>query len=445
MKAFRILLVLALAMAFLGVGVKNAQAGQFSYSSSINLMNLEDAIAQITVTYYNQDGTVDKTVTDNIPNLAPKVYNPIGASDGFNGSVVISSDRQVASISNIEGDNYKAAASYVAQSAGSLSVNIPLLMKNNNGYNTWFNIQNTGTTNATVTVDYSEGTDPAAVTIAPGAAKTFDQALETHASKTFGAIVGSNQPIVATVIIENPTIMSAYNGFVTAGSTNPVIPLVNENNSGYKTGITFLNTGAVDSIITVSYKASNGTDCTETQTIPAKNKKTFALVAFTGTPGADITTDCLSGVKFVGSGKVTGNSAGVTLVGAVNQFKGTINGGAYTAFDPAAATSKVILPLIMNANGGFFTSINLMNVGTTQTTVTCTFANSSLVNTVTLDPGKGKSLLQNDAVTGFGSTKYVGSATCTASASGKILAVVNELGAKTTQDQLLVYEGISLP
>ncbi len=450
MKAFRFVLVLAIALAFLGLAPHVAKAGQFSYSSSINLQNLEDAIAQITITYYKQDGTIDTTVTQNIPPLAPFIYNPIGASDGFNGSVVISSDRQIASISNIEGDNYKAAASYVAQSAGNTTVNIPLLMKGNSGYNTWFNVQNTGTADATVTVAYSDGTVPPTnpTTIKPGAAKTFDQALEVSHPKIFGALVTSTggQPIVATVIIENPTIMSAYNGFTTAGSTNPVMPLVNENNAGYKTGITIQNTGGLASIVTVSYKNSGaGTDCVETQTIAANSVATYALVVFTGTPDpAKITTTCVN-EKFVGSGKVTSNSAGALLVATANQFKGTLNGGAYDGFDPAAATSTVILPLIMNANGGFATSINLMNVGLNQTTVNCTFAGSTHTNQVILDPGKGKSLLQADPYTGFGGTKYVGSATCTASSSGKILAVVNELGASTYQDQLLVYEGISMP
>ena len=445
MKAFRLVLVLAIALAFLGMAPQTAQAGQFSYSSSINLTNLENATAGITITYYNQDGTVDATVTDNIPPLAPKVYNPIGASDGFNGSVVISSDKQIASISNIEGDNYKAAASYLAQSAGAQTVSIPMLMKDNSTYNTWFNVQNTGTGNATVSVAYGDGMAAGPIVIKAGAAHTFDQALESHSLKVFSAIITSDQPVVASVIAENPKVMSAFNGFTTAGVTKPVMPLINENNYGYKTGVTIQNTSNSSRQVTVSYKASvAGTDCTETQTIPAKSNKTFALVVFTGTPGADITTNCVSGQRFIGSAQVTDNNAG-TLVATVNQIRPPYKGGAYNAFDPASATSKIILPLIMANNGGFNTSINLMNVGTVTTTVTCTFASSSHTNVKTLVPGEGISFLQADPTTGFGSTKYVGSATCTGDNNGKILAVVNELGSNATKDQLLVYEGVSIP
>jgi hypothetical protein len=130
----------------------------------------------------------------------------------------------------------------------------------------------------------------------------------------------------------------------------------------------------------------------------------------------------------------------------VNQFKGTLNGEAYDGFDPTEATSDVVLPLIMNANSGYWTSINLMNVGNTSATVTCTFTPYGSVAlptlSTTLDPDEGISWLQN-APDEFGTTKYIGSASCTAPGT-EIVAIVNELGASTTADQLLVYEGINI-
>jgi len=449
MKYVRFLLIFAIVLAALGLYQQPAKAGAFTYTSSINLQNLSNSVAHITVHFYLQDGTEDplSPVVTTIDALGSKVFFPIPTSAGFSGSVVIESDVQIASISNILGNSGVAAASYVGSSNGGSPVLLPLLMKGNSGYNTWFNVQNAGGGDATVTVTYSDGVT-ASGTIKPGASKTFDQTLEAHTVKVFSAKVESNQPIAATVIEENTGIMFAYSGFIST-STNPVIPLVNANNAGYVTGISIQNSGGVDTSVTVSYTPSGpgaGTACTETQTIPDGESKVFALLAFAGAPGT--TTNCVANAKFVGSGKVTANSTGQPLTAIVNQLKIGVNGEAYGAFDASVATGTVVLPLIMNANGGYWTSINLMNVGAAETTVTCTFTPfpgvTLPVPVRTLAPNAGVSLLQA-AGDEFGpTTKYVGSATCTAP-GGQIIAVVNEVGPSSTADQLLVYEGFNIP
>jgi hypothetical protein len=443
MKYIRLFLVLSFLVAGVGFTSQHAKAGAFTYSSSINLQNLSDQVGNLTIHYYLQNGAEDlnSPIDDTITALGSKVYFPIDATEGFNGSVVIESDVQIASISNILGNGGLAAAAYIGSANGGAPVLLPLLMHNNSGYNTWFNLQNAGNSNASVTVDYSDGMSVEA-TIAPGASQTFDQAVEAHTVKVFSAIVTSDQPIAATVVEENTTVMFAYSGF-TSSSTNPVIPLVNEYNAGYRTGITILNSGEVATDVTVDYTPSGaGTACYETQTIPAGESKTFAYTAFYG--DALLDTDCVAQTKFVGSGTVTANSTSQPLTAIVNQLKGSLNGEAYNAFDISTATDTVVLPLIMNKNGGYWTSINLMNVGESAATVTCTFTPYGDVvlptPSETLDPNEGVSFLQN-APAEFGDTKYVGSATCTA--NGLIIAIVNEVGPSSTADQLLVYEGFN--
>ncbi len=451
MKSLRLLLILIIVVAAVGFTQNSARAGAFTYTSSINLQNLENADANITLHFYNQDGTENITpVQDTIGPLASKVYFPIPANTGFNGSVVIESSTQVASVSNISGNNYAANAAYVSSNQGFTKVLVPTLMKGNSGYNSWFNVQNAGTGDATISITFSDGTSiTPASSIALGAAKTFDQATDGLAHpKVFSAIVESTnaQPLAVTVVVESTKIMTAYNGFGTTSKT-PVIPLVNANNAGYQTGVQIQNSGTLPTDVTVTYTPSlAGTACTETQTIPNGQSKTFALYPFAGTPLPGMTTNCAGGVRFVGSAKVTTNSANQDLVAQINQFKGTLNGEAYDGFDPASATSNVVLPLIMNANSGYWTSINLMNVGAASATVTCTFTPYGAVTlptlSTTLDPDEGISWLQN-AGNQFGTTKYIGSATCTAPGT-EIVAIVNELGASTTADQLLVYEGINV-
>jgi hypothetical protein len=413
-----------------------ASAGKFSYLSGIQVQNLAAVDANVQLSYYNQDGSLDGSVPTIIPANSSTTFFPVDATEGFDGSVVISADQPVAAISNILGDLGVAAASYVGSGAGDTSVSLPLLFQNNAGFDTWFNVQNTGTADATVDVAYSDGTTVLDVVIAPGAAHTFDQATETHGLAVFSGVVSSDQPVAVAVIQESVGVMFAYTGFTT-GTPDPVLPLINANNSGYITGVQIQNTGATPTDVTVSYTAVVGTDCTETLTIPADSSTTFALLAFSGTHAGE---NCANApTTFVGSAQVTGNTAGNDLVAIVNQLKIGVNGGAYGSFDAAAATDTVVMPLIMDRNSGYFTGFNVQNVGDADTTVTCTFTNSTHTETATLSPGEAMNALQfNQLADG-----YVGSATCSADASGTIIGVVNELGPSGTADQLLVYEAIN--
>ena len=431
-KVLPILIVLLMLTVLL---VSTASAGAFTYTSGIQVQNLSGTDAGITLTYYNKDGTVNATVGDTVPANGSKTYFPVGATTGFDGSVMIASDQPVAAISNVLGSGAgSAAASYVGTSAGGTSVNLPLLMKGNSGFNSWFNVQNTGSADATVNVAYSDGTAAGPVIIKAGAAHTFDQSAETHSAKVFSGVVSSDQDVAVTVIEESSAIMFAYSGFP-GGSPYPVMPLINANNGGYKTGLQIQNTGVTATNVTVSYSAVTGTDCTETQSIPANSSKTFALAAFAN--GANST--CVAGAKFVGSAAVTTNSAGNDLNVIVNQL-GTANGEAYGGFDPAAASDTVVMPLIMDRNSGFFTGFNVQNVGTDSTDVLCTFTGSAVTVSATLAPGEALNHVQNNKI----ANGYVGSAKCVASGGtdNLIVGVVNEVKVSTT-DLLLVYEAVN--
>lgn len=431
-------LVVVLLLSLAIYPLDTAIAGAFSYTSGFQVQNLSSNTANISITYYKSDGTVATTVSDTISSSGSKTYFPIAAASGFSGSVVISSDQPVASVVNVLGSGgSNAGASYVALTQGAASINLPLLMKNNSGYNTWFHIQNTGTSDATVNIAYSDGATAGPFTIKPGAAKLVDQALETHSSAVFSGVVNSSGSQIAIAVIEeNPQTMFAYTGF-SSGSTAPLMPLINANNSGYVTGVQIQNIGTSSTTVTVSYTPSSvGTACTETQTIPAGGSKTFALAAFAN--GAN--SDCNPGATFIGSARVTGNSANQPLVAIVNQLKAGVNGEAYGSFDASDATNKVVLPLIMDRNGDWFTGFNVMNVGSAATTVTCTFTGTSYTVSGTINPGGALTDIQAGKI----STGYVGSGTCEATNStDKIVAVVNELNGVAPGDNLLVYEGIN--
>jgi hypothetical protein len=157
MKKLRLILVagLLLILAFAAVPGASAQGGISGYTTGIQIQNLGTAAATATTTFYNQDGSIAGTKNDSIPAGGSVTNFPLaGVSAGFNGSAVVSSDQPVAAIANLLGSNGTYAGATTGVATGSTSVGLPLVMRGNSGFNTWFNVQNAGTTAAAVTVSY---------------------------------------------------------------------------------------------------------------------------------------------------------------------------------------------------------------------------------------------------------------------------------------------------
>ncbi len=438
-KGLRVLIVLAMLAGIFVVGgaqVALAQNTQFAaYTSGIQVANLDTVQAAVVLIGYNADGTQSGSpLNDTIPINSSKTYFPISnVANGFSGSFVISSDKKVAAISNILSSDFKAGASYVGRSGGATKVLLPLLNKNNSGFTTWYSVQNAGAGDASVSVAYSDGTNVGPFVVKAGAARVFYQAAETHSVPVFAGTVTSNQPVVAAVIQENNQIMFAYTGF-TGGTTNPVFPLINSNNSGYVTGLQIQNGGDQATEVTVQYTPGiAGTACTETQTIAKGGSNTFALRAFLQTVAGE---NCANGARFVGSARVSTNSTNQPLVAVGNQL-GVGNGEAYGAFDAAEAGPVVVMPLIMDRNGAFFTGFSVQNVGV-ATAVECVFSNNAYKVNANLQPGQAVSDIQFNKL-GAG---YVGAATCSSNPPSTLVAIVNELSVTPGVDNFLVYEGI---
>lgn len=147
---------------------------------------------------------------------------------------------------------------------------------------------------------------------------------------------------------------------------------------------------------------------------------------------------CEGGARFIGAATVTSNSTNQPLVGISNQL-GSANGEAYTSFRSEDATDTVILPLIMDRNGGFFTGFNIANVGDSSTSVSCAFTGSDYTVSGEIPAGGSLTDIQLKRI----ADGYVGSATCSGKIGSKIIAVVNQLGSNGTHDQFFVYEGIN--
>jgi hypothetical protein len=473
MKVFKAILAAALLVAMMALAVPGANAQlNITWSTGFQVQNLSASTANISITFYQQSGTALTPFSDTVAANGSKTYSVLNGTAGpsvpagFNGSAVISADQPVAAILNISGNSFAYSGSAGGISAGATKVGLPLIQKNNGGYQTWCSIQNAGSTAASVTVtfaprDSASGnafTTPAA-TVQPGAAMTIDTstaALASLGTKFVGAAtVNSSQPVAAicnqTGLATSKNLLT-YDGFG-SGSANVRLPLVQNGNGSagtglYSTGISVQNTGTTATNITVSFSANtkgtfqpaaitfNNVAAGQTKTLNTANATTN-----TNAPGFGGNTSAL---RYVGSATIT-NSANQPLVAVVNQVGAIITGSTYEGFNPATATAKVSLPLLMNANGGFSTAFQCQNVGTSSATITVKYGPNSKGTTVpanftqTIAAGASGTPIRQD--TALGTTRYVGSATVTSSGPS-IVCVANESGA-LTGDTLLTYNGFN--
>jgi hypothetical protein len=473
MKALKVILAAALMVAMMVVAVPaNAQLG-ITWTTGFQVQNLSTSPAKITVTFYDEAGAAQTPFSDTVAASGSKTYSVLDGQLGrpnvpanFKGSAVISSDQPVTAILNILGNGTAYGGSANGVAAGSTNVGLPLIQKANGGFDTWFSVQNAGSADASVTVKFTPRDSASgnsvtlpAVTIKPGAARTFDTTSTEMAglgAKFVGAAtVTSTQPVAAIV---NQTGLGAsknlltYDGFG-AGSTSVRLPLVQNGNGGgatglYATGISVQNVGTQTTNITVNFSANtrgsfqpaaivfNNVAPGQTKTLNTANATTnTSAPGFGGNDAAH---------RYVGSAAIT-NSASQQLVAVVNQVGATITGSSYEGFNPANATSNVSLPLLMNANGGFSTAFQCQNVGSAPTTITVNYGANSRGTAVPAQAtqsiaagASGAPIRATDQNANLG--RYVGSATVTASGNVPVVCVVNESG-PTTGDTLLTYDG----
>ena len=464
--------------------------------SSFQVQNLSDSqIANIVITYYNNDGTVAATQNGQVPAGGSLTYFngqggtlAMSAPAGFKGSVVISSDQPIAAIVNLlaTGDS---GESYSGFSAGGPSAQLPLIMRNNTNalgesVSTTFSVQNTGAAATSVTIAYTPGsattgtaTTEGPVNIPAGSSVIFSQAtnaglgaLFIGSAKVTAATGGS---IAVTVQQESTTQLLSYGGFG-AGGTTVAAPLVMANNFGNFTSLNLQNTGAATAAVTVKYTANAVTTGEGTQAVCA----TPADVTFNLDQGASKVLiqagfgpasagfdPFFATCRYVGGATIT--AVGSEVVAVANQVsQRTKNASSYEGFIVSAASSVTKAPLVFANNYGLISSVQVQNVGQTATTISLTYA----PNTVGQDPGAAApcgtptaktniSLAAGASITflqsgagpaadgfdaQFATCRYVGSATVTAANStDKIVAIVNQVNLSAANDSLFTYNSFN--
>jgi hypothetical protein len=449
-----------------------------SWQSSFQVLNLDQTLtdpdATISIAFYNPDGSMatmeagySNPQVDTVKAGQSNTYYPLKVAAGFSGSVIISSDRPVAVISNLVVSTSAAGiASYVAFQSGSPQIYFPIVMKGNSSNTSFLAIQNTGSSSAEITIQFNAepgkgypSVSNVVDTIAQGASKTYDLSTLsqfTSVTKWVGSAKVSvtdtaNDTIAGvgtTVNTKDPTayLIGSYNAF-SGGSPTVLLPLVQENNSGNRTSINCQN-------IHTSKTVTVYVDYTPFPGVGAKAQDSKASIGPNAT--AVFLQDYTGSTKFIGSAKVSSSDSSVNLVCVVNQqkpAKGLLS--SYEGINPSNLTNQVVLPLIQSrngsvANGYVYTSINLATGDGLAHNIKCDY-----------QPGPGFSDPADATATGVAATafsqvdvygtgaKFMGGAICsiTDTSSVGLMAVVNQTRLNTPQafrDVLSTYNGFNV-
>ncbi len=403
--------------------------------SGIQIQNLSGETANVSVRYVPAVGASGSAVTQNVtvaPNASLTLLSfgepQFAAPAGFRGSVVLESDQPILALTNLTNSNFSIAEGYPGFRQGATSVRVPLVVRNNivpgGRASTAIAVQNTGSANTTVTVNYVSGgvfgnkgtIPPDTQELAAGQSVVFSQADKADLADpaatgdAAGRFIGSatvtssgGVPIAVTVQQEGNGQLGSYAGFTVASPT-VALPLVVAHNTRNQdfTGLQIQNAGTTPTNITFRFSnnqvsavdPSNGTPVT---TVCGNNgamvERTFSNVApgqsitliSTGL-GGDATPDPSAPIDnlgfdpqfrnclYIGSAIVDGG--GQNIVAIVNQARlgATKQSSAYEGFTSAEASFETRTPLVAAGNFGLLTGVQVQNPSTTAANVTIEYS-----------------------------------------------------------------------
>ena len=383
-----------------------------SLSTAFMVQNLDQAItATVTAQFYNAGGTLVSSVSVAPgPNKGASIDQRAtgGGLDGYtswNGSVVLSSNTQIAAIVNevsgssaVLGMDYR-ADSYngIASTAGATSVLLPQLLKGvydsaqNKTFNSLIAIQNTSlSVSANVTVTYYStplgNVNHSGIVIPAGSSASVDMTTELSGVGAWlgGATVTADQPVAVIVNQNAAGALQIYPGFTSANAaTNPPYTLyvpqlmknVYDSVQGYTYGtglmVMTLNQSTAEVYVTYS-NAVNGHTITD-------HKTANPSASFDQRYDAALSAEN----PLFASAIVTSTTPIVALVNIVTNFDPSRGSRAetYRAIPDGGGTNTVFVPQLLKnlqdtgQNVTWGTAIAGAYMGSTPATITITYFN----------------------------------------------------------------------
>jgi Bacterial Ig-like domain (group 3) len=441
--------ITAAAVAVLPAMANGAYGG---FTTAATIQNTGTAAAAIRIDYFDQNGAPVGT-GDAIGNLPVNGSWTVRQDNGNSfpssggaaqaGSAVIYSSQPVAAFVNeFAPGNIGDATSYTGvQVAGGVGTTLfaPTIVNNAyGGYTTGIGLLNEGSSATDVTITYRDGGGNVIKTkTVPGLAAhaylslySGDAALALPNGFAGTATITSSagQPLGAVVNEVGPGGQFSSYDAVPAGSTTLYAPVALRNAfGGYNTGMGIVNTTAAAGTVTINYYDSSGTPTTTTASIPAHG----SLGVYQGT---DIPVDGSYTAKI---------SSDVAIAAIVNEVAASSTSAkqstSYNTFSAGSATLH--FPLVESAGAdGWSTGDGIMNTGTTTTTVTVSYIDTSSgapvgsPQSLSLAPNAFWGLYQP---TGGLPSGMRATAVITTSSGGQVAAICNESNTTT----FMSYDG----
>ncbi|MDI7276249.1 MAG: hypothetical protein QME94_09730 [Anaerolineae bacterium] len=376
--ALQVFAVAVLVAALLATPVAAQWPG--SWVTSFQIMNLGTETAAVQILYLREDGSTATTQEYSITKGSSiNVYQPSvpGLPEGFKGSVVVSSDQPIAAIGSEQvtyADGSIGNSQYSGLSENEIGTRFYLPNVNRRfGGGQWssrITVQNTQSTQINVTVTFynpdASVRDTDTVSIPGNGSVTLSQTDDAELPDGWlgAAIVEAtgNVAVIADVRSADGRLES-YNGF-SSGSNTAYLPtlLLGFGANKWNSSFQVFNVGATEASLTITYyTAGNPT--------PAKVVET-TLPHYQSINRYQPTVDSDLGSNWIGSAVIQSTQpivvVGTQSSGAPGTRLASIYGGA------ASGAAEVVLPTILRYFGGskFVTSLQVMNVGATDASVT---------------------------------------------------------------------------
>lgn len=381
----RVFSVLAIASLLLGMLVTPA-AAQGPFTTAFAVQNLSPSeTAQITVAFYTEEGGAAPIYTTPVVSVAPGALGNFlagdGLPDGWQGSVVVSSNTPISAIANTA-DNFTTPRYWgtyegftdnpLVAPTTAQTLYVPFALRERSGRSSIIGVQNAGQSSATVTIQFiGHASSPTNWTVTkvlnPSTSTILHLATEVPnlGSGWMGSAVISSAtvPLAASVLDVGTDLVYSYSG-IPAPATNLVLPFIVGSRSNQDTAHAMLNPNAVPANVTITYKGQIGaTPTTIVQSRTLAPNEMWNLAHNTHT-----------GAGFLGSAIVTSDQP---VLGIVNHTYGSFGAPgkkmSYGMIDASKLTSKISLPYVLRERSNKRQGIIIQNAGAVATTLSIEF------------------------------------------------------------------------
>ncbi|HWQ83989.1 MAG TPA: hypothetical protein VN363_05450 [Anaerolineales bacterium] len=408
------------------VGTVGAQYAGFSWTSVYQVVNMGDAPADITVSYFDGNGvqqTHQQVFTD-VPSgssrLVVQFTDDTALGSGLF-SAVVAADQPVAAIANLQlvpdgATSYNPAppfGTYSAEGQGSTSVILPAVMYNWYNYYTEVYIMNVGTGAASVDIEYIPGVVNGVATgtalddldnaVPQYASLNISQQAESglgappgaYAGRFLGsAILTSDQPIIAIVNQHNvnDSKLMTYNGFTDGGSLDVAAPVHMRGYYGYYSTLLVANPSTsaaahVEITYTPDLSRPNvvSSGSIAPVTVPFTIDPQTSLTRHDGPTATDVQSDLDDTnvyTRFFGSVRVTSDIPVVVLANQEALAATDAQGGSYNGAAVSTGTAEVVIPVIMADYYGYYTTTVVQNMTGTDGVCDITYTSDGTYSSV---------------------------------------------------------------